>query len=284
MFEAVALAMIAIKENHEDLVLAKAAFDIIISKQGLTIPREHHMILIRYHVDLDEPAEAPHYGCSSPELAGQYNLVCVQRGGHSHRQTQDAIRGYLSSEKILPDLRKPTFDRIKTIYALAGLSECGKSTVADMIHKAHGTGGARLKMSYLIDGASNDLGHDIYSLSRKRRAAALLRGLDAYGRYHWYLSTLTIESVHRYDSIAALKSYLGSLLQIIYIETDEELRLERSARPRLRLEQKDAVKKERGAERVKEIADVVLGNNGPKESLEKALRALLQGRERTLAC
>ncbi|KAI1357269.1 hypothetical protein F5Y08DRAFT_324648 [Xylaria arbuscula] len=203
MFEAVALSMIAIKENHENLVLAKAAFDIIISKQGLIIPRKYHMILIKYHVDLDEPAEAPHYGCSSPvdrdhrryqvmlhraprmqELAGQYNLVRVQPGGHSHRQTQHAIRGYLSSEKILPDLLKPTFERIKTIYALAGLSECGKSTVADLIHKAHGTSGARLKMSYFIDGASNDLGLDIYSLSGKRRAAALLKGLDAYGRYH----------------------------------------------------------------------------------------------------
>ena len=218
------------------------------------------------------------------EVEGQYDLICVEPGRHSQRQTQDVIRGYLSSSKILPDLLKPTFERIKTIYAIAGLSECGKSTVADIIHKAHGTSGARLKMSYFLDGASNELGHDIYSLSGERRAAALLKGLDAFGRYHWYLSTLTIESVHRYDSIAPLKSYLGSLLQIIYIETNEELRLERSARSRLRLEQKDAVKRERGAERVKEIADVLLDNNGPKESLEDALRALLQGREQCLDC
>lgn len=139
-------------------------------------------------------------------------------------------------------------------------------------------------MSYFLDEASNELGHDIYSLSGERRTAALLKGLDAFGRYHWYLSTLTIESVHRYDSIAPLKPYLGSLLQIIYIETNEELRLKRSGRPRRRLEQKDAVKKERGAECVKEIADVVLDNNGPKESLEDALRALLHRRERSLGC
>ncbi|KAI1122294.1 hypothetical protein F5Y10DRAFT_287351 [Nemania abortiva] len=303
MFEAVALAMIAIKENHEDLVAAKAAFDIIISKLALAIPREHHTILVKHHSDFDGAVETHHYGKNSPmgqnheryqamlhralrmqELAGQYDLICVEPGRHSQRQTQDVIRGYLSSSKILPDLLKPTFERIKTIYALAGLSECGKSTVADMIHKAHGTNGARLKMSYFLDGASNELGHDIYSLPGERRAAALLKGLDAFSRYHWYLSTLTIESVHRYDSIASLKSYLGSLLQIIYIETSEELRLKRSARPRLRLEQKDAVKKERGAERVKEIADVVIDNNGPKESLEDTLRALLQGRERSLNC
>jgi hypothetical protein len=66
MFEAVALAMIAIKENHEDLVVAKATFDIIISKLGLTIPREHHMILIKYHSDLDDAVETPHYGKEQP--------------------------------------------------------------------------------------------------------------------------------------------------------------------------------------------------------------------------
>jgi hypothetical protein len=93
-------------------------------------------------------------------------------------------------------------------------------------------------MLYFLDGASNELGHDIYSLSGERRAAALLKGLDAFSRYHWYLSTLTTESVYRYDSITPL-----SLLQIIYIETNEELRLERSARPRLRLEQKDTEKR-----------------------------------------
>lgn len=140
-----------------------------------------------------------------------------------------------------------------------------------MIHKAHGTSGARLKMSYFLDRANNELGYDVYYLSGERRAAALLRGLDAFARCHWYLSTLTIKSVHRYDSIAALKSYLGHLLQIIYIDANEELRLERSGRPRTRLEQKDAAKKERGAERVKEIADVVIDDNGPKESLENVL-------------
>jgi hypothetical protein len=56
MFEAVALAMIALKEKHEDLAAAKAAFDIIIAKLGLTIPKEHHAILIK-HADLDDAAE-----------------------------------------------------------------------------------------------------------------------------------------------------------------------------------------------------------------------------------
>ncbi|KAJ8133217.1 hypothetical protein O1611_g407 [Lasiodiplodia mahajangana] len=303
MFEAVAVAMIAVKEKHEDLVAAKATFNTIVTKMGFPIPTEHHAILIKYHSNPNNAVELPYYAKSDPigqdyehyqamlyralemqESAGEYNLVCVEPDQNSQRQTQDVIRRYLSSSKILPDLFKPTFERIKTIYALAGLSECGKSTVANMIHKAHGTSGARLKMSYFLDGASKELGHDIYSLSGERRAAALLRGLDAFGRHHWYLSTLTIESVHRYDSIASLKSYLGPLLQIIYIDTNEELRLERSGHPRLRLDKKDAAKKGRGTERVKEIADVVIDNNGPKESLEDALRAILQERERRLDC
>jgi len=168
-----------------------------------TIPREHHTILIKYHADLDDAVETPSYGENSPmdrdhkryqemlrralrmqELAGQYDWIYVEPGQHSRRQIQDAICSYLSSAKILPDLLKPTFERIKTIYALAGLSECGKSTVADIIHKAYGTSGARLKMSYFLDRASNELGYDIYSLSREQRAAALLRGLDAFGCYH----------------------------------------------------------------------------------------------------
>ncbi|KAK2037074.1 hypothetical protein LZ31DRAFT_636271 [Colletotrichum somersetense] len=243
MFEAIALAMIAIKEKHEDLAVAKKAFDFIVAKLGLTIPREDHAILIKHHADPGDATEtAPREKNSvSPangdyeryqemvrralrmqESVGQYDWVYVTADGHSQRQIQDAIRGYLRSATILPDLLKPTFEKIKTIYALAGLSECGKSTVADMIHKAHGTSGVRLKMSYLLDIASNELGYDIYSLSGDRRAAALLRTLDTYARYHWYLSTLTIESVHRYDSIAALKSYLGPLLQITYIDTNEE--------------------------------------------------------------
>lgn len=50
------------------------------------------------------------------------------------------------------------------IYALAGLSECGKSTVASMIHKVPGTGETRLNMSCFLGRASNVLGHDVYSL------------------------------------------------------------------------------------------------------------------------
>jgi hypothetical protein len=114
------------------------------------------MILIKYHSDLGDAVKTPHYGKSSlmgrdheryqamlrralrmQELAGQYDLICVEPGRHSHCQTQDVIRGYLSSLMILPDLLKPTFERIKTIYAIAGLSECGKSTAADMIHRAY---------------------------------------------------------------------------------------------------------------------------------------------------
>ncbi|TAQ84864.1 hypothetical protein B7494_g6809 [Chlorociboria aeruginascens] len=305
MFEAVALAMIMVKDKHQDFTVAKATFDTIISKAGLTIPQEHYTILVKHYSDfsgLDGVLEpTPQHGQSSStdadhdyyrivlnqvvsmhEEMGEYDLVCDEPDWDSQRQTQDDIREYLSSANILPNLLRPTFEGIKTIYAIAGLSESGKTTVADMIQRAYGTDGARLKKSYLLREVSNRLGCNIDSLSGARQASALLQGLDDFSRYHRFISTLTIESVHRHDSISFLKSYLGSLLHIIYVDTRAEVRWMRTARSQRRMEQKDAVKKERGTECIKEIANTVLDNNGSEEMLYAALMKALTGRELNL--
>ncbi|KAJ7811799.1 hypothetical protein B0H14DRAFT_3479417 [Mycena olivaceomarginata] len=95
--------------------------------------------------------------------------------------------------------------------------------------------------------------------------AAKTLGLDVYAPH--------VLSVHRLGAIVEAKRILGDLVQVVYVEMAAAERIRRQVERELR--DKDAVKRERGAECVKGIADLVLDNSGGLEKAWAELEGLL---------
>lgn len=157
------------------------------------------------------------------------------------------------------------------IIALGGLSECGKTTSGIFLNRVEGA--VRFKIGYLLTQACARQGlADPYVLSPKRQAELLLDELNRFADAHRNIRLITIESVHRTESIAVLKEMMGERLHVVYIDTSRQLRLARSGRDERTLEEKDQIKAERGADRIP--ADVVLDNSGSVIRLHSSLRRL----------
>lgn len=142
-----------------------------------------------------------------------------------------------------------------------------------------------LRNRYLMNNATKQLGKDVYSLSEALQGRMLVQQLEEYAKSHYWVSVLSLESVHRFGSIYEAKRILGPLLQIVYVDVEEEERIRRqmsAVSPTdvdefvRELKAKDVTKRARGADKVKEIADLVLDNNGPLDSTIAVLRSHLQ--------
>lgn len=82
---------------------------------------------------------------------------------------------------------------------------------------------------------------------------------------------MTIESMHRFESVRLLNRILGDKLCIVYVDVSLAKRNLRSLDALSTLEEKEVTKTQRGADRVKDIADYVLDNN---RSLRQAQQKL----------
>ncbi|KAJ6532779.1 hypothetical protein DFH09DRAFT_134264 [Mycena vulgaris] len=176
--------------------------------------------------------------------------------------------------------------RLQTVVALGGLSECGKSSMGRIVDTKFGEAGRREKFGYLFDNASKQLGIKIYTLPEKVQAHVLIQQIEDYSKAHFWVSILSLESLHRYASIREAKRILGPILQIVYIDVSEEERIRREfarvgsamAAAKIReLKDKDVVKRARGAELVKDGADFVLDNNGALATSSEVLIAFIKG-------
>ncbi|KAJ7443897.1 hypothetical protein B0H11DRAFT_2291384 [Mycena galericulata] len=161
--------------------------------------------------------------------------------------------------------------RLRVVVAFGGLSECGKSSMGGLVDTEFGQEGRREKIAYLFNNATKQLGLDIYTLPEAVQAHILIQQIEDYSKAHFWISVLSLESLHRFGSIAEAQRILWPLLQIVYIEVTEAKRISRQVSPVggalveakiQELKDKDVVKRERGAELVKDIANLVLDNNG----------------------
>jgi predicted nucleotidyltransferase len=202
--------------------------------------------------------------------SGTYHEV-IDCTGKSILAVQNELRASLRQRGM--DFR-PLFEHVETIYAFGGLSESGKSTAAEYLRKAHHA--ARLKISYLLELARNRTypSTDIYALPEFVIAELLVMELDRFSRYHYYLSAVSIESLHRSEMTACLKRFLGNKLLIIYCKASDRNRLTRSDSDQAALQLKDATKISRGADRIEKISDAIVNNDGPLLSLYWQLDAL----------
>ncbi|MGA5819905.1 nucleotidyltransferase domain-containing protein [Kitasatospora sp. NPDC094028] len=162
------------------------------------------------------------------------------------------------------------------VVALGGPSESGKSSAGEYLRTRHAHD--RLKIGYLLEAAAAHAGIQApYALAPVVRAELLLDGLDRYTAAHHYLERLTIESLHEYDVTAELRRMLGQQLTVAYLEAAPEVRMRRSTAGADDVLVRDEVKRSRGAERIREIANVVIDNNGSRLALERQLDHLALG-------
>jgi hypothetical protein len=163
------------------------------------------------------------------------------------------------------------------VLGLAGLSESGKSTAGDYLASRNGY--ARLKIGYLLETAAGRQGvADVYALSDTGLAELLVAGLEAYCAAHHFQRHVSIESLHRAGMTAELRKLLGGRLTVVDLDASHAVRQARSAAGAADVRQRDAVKRSRGAHQIRDLADVVTGNDGPRVSLYRSLDSLAVAR------
>jgi hypothetical protein len=148
-----------------------------------------------------------------------------------------------------------TFERL---VAFGGLSESGKSSFAEQLNIDYHF--YRLKIKY-FNGV-------ICNRGIESKSDILGKELLNFFQDHRHIINASIESLHSDDLPAYLKLMFGARLKIVYLDTPKEKRVRRTAKTlnvsqeeaKLSIESKDYTKLSRGADRVKDIADIVFDN------------------------
>jgi hypothetical protein len=160
------------------------------------------------------------------------------------------------------------------ILALGGMSESGKSSVGEYLRTRHGHG--RLKIGYLIEEAAwrSGIEHP-YRASAAVRAELLVDSLDRYCTAHHFLDSLSVESLHDFDSTVELRKILGDQLSVLYLETSAALRATRGTAGPSDVTARDVGKRDRGAPAIARIADQIVDNDGTRLALERKVDRLV---------
>ena len=286
MFEAICIATIACKEKC-DLTLAEGIYNLIIEKYAIKIPHEDIRILLKHGKDLeaslrissmrkhehdqlyDEYQKLLQTQLQIQELNNKYtdvinvtNMSIVQ----VQNEIRAIIRNYCLSSSIETAVHfNPMFEHVNAIIAFDGMSELDKSVLAEgTCRKLESVGVTciRPKIAYFMELASNALGNDVYQLSEEKQADELVKQLDHYLSRHYWVTAITVESLHRLAFTQALKQILGDLLQIVYVDTTLDTCLQRSCVDSEVLHVKDLVKSSSGADKIKlEVVNFTHNNN-----------------------
>ena len=292
MFDAVTAAVFATKSRDGDLHEARTKRDSIVQQNHLQIPDEDISILLKHGESLEESVSISLGRETKPvddryrlyqtllqkelqyqEELGVYQHTIFAGGINTHRAVQDEIRRIVRSRSNDPRLT-PVLSNLKHVYAFAGLSESGKSSLAQELCDRHGPGVAfRSKIAYFNDEASEAMKKSIYDLPEKEQSMLLLHGLERFSDRHYWLRTLTIESLHS-DNIAMwLKTWLGDKLRIVFVDASEAIRRERSLVPLTELVVNDGIKRGRGTDLIRHRADLIVNKNG---SFDESVQQLLE--------
>ena len=155
---------------------------------------------------------------------------------------------------------EPLCSQLEEMIVLSGLSESGKSSFAQALsdHERY----CRLKLKYFNGLASRR--------SSNVTSEAIGHEIVHFLSDHYYLKRVSLESLHGAHLGLHLKSLFGDRCRIVYIDTPENLRIERTARQMGKpvsevtkeIRHKDLLKLEQGIEQVSLIADVRFSNQG----------------------
>lgn len=241
----------------------------VIDRLSVTVLRLHHT----QRVVVDDPSIGSWVVGVQEQVddLGEALTLLAEDVAAGRRRLPSGKRFKLYGTTSRTDVRPTPSPNLPRVIALGGLSECGKSTSGIFLNRDEGA--ARFKIGYLLTQAAARRGlADPYALSPTRQAELLLDELNRFADAHTDVDLITIESVHRDESIAALKAMTGERLRVVYVDVPLNVRLARSGGDRRTLEEKDRIKTERGADRIP--ADEVVDNSGSVTRLHGNLRRL----------
>ncbi|MEU2670074.1 nucleotidyltransferase domain-containing protein [Streptomyces sp. NPDC007164] len=195
---------------------------------------------------------------------GRFPMV-IRIGDRPTIAVQDEVRQLLAP--LHPDVPGEALAGVHVI-ALGGMSESGKSTAGEYLRTQHGH--ARLKIGYLIEDAADRAGiRDPYRLGSVVQAELIVDSLDRFCQAHHFIDSISIESLHDFDSTAELARMLGDQLTIAYLDASEATRTRRGTVGAQDVVDRDLIKSAQGADKIVSIAHEVIGNDGPRLELER---------------
>ncbi|KAJ7842184.1 hypothetical protein B0H14DRAFT_3868920 [Mycena olivaceomarginata] len=151
--------------------------------------------------------------------------------------------------------------RLRFVLALGGLSECAESTLAARVDThSHESGLGRGAREARVPAQDRHEG-DVYALPEAVQAYVLVQQIEDYAKAHFWVAVCRSSRC-----IASARSERRSAFWVTWCKscggTEEEEKVQKKIQE---LRDKDVVKRERGAECVKGIADLVLDNSGGLE-------------------
>jgi len=225
-------------------------------------------------------------------IRGQYSENWIKNVAHAPDSLESALHELRLAEPIFERSRQMYESRFsgKMVFALTGMSECGKSTVGKYLDSK---GIARLKIVKLFEKVRNKWSpnEELYAFvgqQEKRDPYALWDAfIDELIAEMDYLNAnaVSIESLYGGGLGPYLKQKLGQHFCVIFLDVPLEVRLVRQMQrenlpdiesARRHLLPRDEIKERSGIPALKEIAGEVVDNSGTLEELYRKIDQLVQ--------
>lgn len=225
-------------------------------------------------------------------IRGQYSENWIKNVAHAPDSLESALHELQLAESIFERSRQMNESRFsgKMVFALTGMSECGKSTVGKYLDSK---GIARLKIVKLFEKVRDKLSPDeeLYTFVRQQEERDPYVLWDAFidelvaemGRLN--TNVVSIESLYGGGLGPYLKQKLDRHFCIVFLDIPQEIRLIRQMQrenlpdiesARRHLLPRDEIKEKSGTPALKEIADEVVDNSGTLEELYRKIDQLVQ--------
>ncbi len=216
-------------------------------------------------------------------IRGQHSENWIKNVAHASDSIESAERELKLAEFIFKKIKKLDDQRFnnKLVFALTGMSECGKSTVGRYLNSC---GIPRLKIVKFFERIRDKWSpeEDLYQFTAKEE------NRDPYALWDAFISELLSEMKRMKVAIVSIESLYGGGLgpylkqkmtkhfYIVYIDLSLEIRLQRQIQraelvtledAKAALLPRDEIKTASGIPQLKSIAEEVIDNSGTLEDL-----------------
>jgi len=225
-------------------------------------------------------------------IRGQYSENWIKNVAHAPNSVQSAERELEQASDIFERRMSMDGQRLqgKMIFALTGMSECGKSTVGKYLDSK---GIQRLKIVKLFEGVHDKWspGEELYEFLTHQEEKDPYALWDAFTNEliltmdELDVNTVSIESLYGGGLGPYLMQKLGKHFCIVFIDISIEIRLRRQMQrenlasiedAKRYLLPRDEIKEKSGIPNLKKVAKEIVDNSGTLEELYQAIDEIVE--------